>query len=147
MKCTFHITSPQSLESAIQCIREEFALRAQDGKALSVVASDPTRSLAQNAAMHPILRAWSRQIRHPVNGAMVLVSEADWKNIMTASFRNETQRISQGLDGGVVLLGASTREFKMGEFSEFLEFLHAASAQRGVNLGPRIERIDMGRAS
>ena len=38
-----------------------------------------------------------------------------------------------GVYGGVFMLGQRTSKFSKVEFSEWLEFLHATAADRGVN--------------
>ncbi len=122
------------------------ALRAVEAapEGFAVVISEPSRSLEQNAAMWPILAAWAEQKEWPVNGKMQRLSPEDWKHVLTAAFRNETGRIAAGLDGGMVLLGARTREFGKREFSDWLEFLHAASAQHGVVLAPAVGAEPLG---
>ena len=99
-----------------------------------VSIGEQTRNLAQNAAQWPILQAFANQLEWPVNGAMCKLEPEEFKDILTAAFRRETARVAMGLDGGVVMLGARTREFSRGEFSEWLDFLHATAAQRGVEL-------------
>jgi len=94
--------------------------------------SEPTRTLEQNAAQWPILTAFSTQIMWPVNGHMVKMTEEEWKDVLTAAFRRETVRLAMGLDGGVVMLGQRTSGFGKREFSDWLEFLHATAAARGV---------------
>lgn len=93
---------------------------------------EPGRSLDQNAAMWPILEAFSAQLKWPVNGEMTYMSADDWKDLLSAAFRKEMNRMALGFDGGVVLLGQKTSRFSKREFSDFLEFLHAAAADRGV---------------
>ena len=99
-----------------------------------VTVEPPRRTLDQNAAQWPILQAFSRQLKWPVNGEMVTMSDEEWKDVLTAAFRREKARLAMGLDGGVVMLGSRTREFRKGEFSEWLEFLHATAAARGVEV-------------
>lgn len=118
---------------------------APDG--MAVVIQEQNRSLAQNAAMWPLLAEWAKQVEWPVNGKAQRLTPEDWKNILTAAFRRETGRIAQGLDGGMVLLGARTREFGKKEFSDFLEFIHAAAAERGVALKPATESEPLGRTA
>lgn len=101
-----------------------------------VTVAEPTRNLSQNAAMWPILEAFAEQIEWPINGRMTKLDADDWKAILTAAFRQELARVAPGLDGGMVLLGARTSKFSKREFSDFLEFLHAAAADRGVVVYP-----------
>ena len=106
--------------------------QAQDGHVVRI--SEPTRNLEQNAAMWPILEAFSRQLKWPVNGAMTQLSGEEWKDILTAAFKRETARVAMGLDGGVVMLGARTSVFSKAQFSQWIEFLNATAADRGVTV-------------
>jgi hypothetical protein len=103
---------------------------APDGYKITI--SEPARSLDQNAALWPILEAFSAQLKWPVNGAMVSMVAEEWKDVLSAAFRRETARVAMGLDGGVVMLGCRTSKMSKREFSDFLEFLHATAAARGV---------------
>lgn len=97
-----------------------------------VTIQEPTRSLDQNAAMWPILEAFAQQLTWPVNGEMVRMSSDEWKDVLSAAFKRETVRVAMGLDGGMVMLGSRTSKFSVREMSEFIEFLHATAAARGV---------------
>jgi hypothetical protein len=104
--------------------------RAPEGYVVTI--SEPTRSLDQNAAQWPILQAFADQLEWPVNGRMVKMTADDWKDLLSAAFRKETARLAVGLDGGIVMLGLRTSKMGKREFSEWLEFLHATAADRGV---------------
>ena len=112
--------------------RNAVAAVANAPEGYKVTVSDASRSLDQNAALWPILDAFSEQLKWPVNGAMVSMAAEEWKDVLTAAFRRETARVAMGLDGGVVMLGCRTSKMSKREFSEFLEFLHATAAARGV---------------
>ena len=99
-----------------------------------VKVSQPGRTLDQNAAMWPILEEFSKQLEWPVNGIFTRLTEEEWKDILTAAFRQQQPRIAQGLNGGMVMLGQRTSKFGKAEFSEFLEFLHATAADRGIEI-------------
>ena len=107
-------------------------LKAPDGFVVTV--AEPTRSLDANAAQWPILEAFSRQLQWPVNGRMETLTAEEWKDVLTAAFRRETVRVAMGLDGGLVMLGARTSKFSKSKFSDWLEFLNATAANRGINL-------------
>jgi len=98
------------------------------------VVCEPTRNLDQNAAQWPILQAFSDQLVWPVNGRMETLTPDEWKDLLTAAFKRETVRVAMGLDSGMVMLGARTSKFGKKEFSDWLEFLHATAADRGVDL-------------
>ena len=95
---------------------------------------EPSRSLDQNAAMWPMLQAFSDQLVWPVNGQMVKLEAEEWKDILSAAFEQETQRVAMGLSGGMVLLGKRTSKFGKRKFSEFIEFIKATAADRDVDL-------------
>lgn len=103
---------------------------AEDGSV--VVFRDSDRTLEQNAAQWPILDAFAKQLQWPVNGKMQLIASEDWKDILTSAFRREFPRVANGLDGGMVLLGQRTSRFGKKEFSDWLEFLSATAADKGV---------------
>ena len=123
----FRLAHPQARKLAV-----EYVATAPDGYVVKV--GQPTRSLDQNAVMWPILEAFAKQLEWPINGKMTKMAAEDWKDILTAAFRQEQARVAPGLDGGMVLLGQRTREFGKREFSDWLEFLHATAAARGVDL-------------
>jgi hypothetical protein len=103
-------------------------------KSMMVTIQKVTRTLAHNAVQWPILNAFSEQLVWPVNGAMVKLSGEEWKHILTAAYRQETARIAQGLDGGMVMLGHKTREFKKDEWPDWMEFLNSVASDRGIKV-------------
>lgn len=127
-KRVFILAHAEARRRALQAVQE-----APEG--FKVVVQPPSRSLDQNSAMWPLLEAFSEQLEWPVNGRMVKMPPEDWKDVLSAAFRKEQARIAMGLDGGVVMLGLRTSKMSKREFSEFLEFLHAVAADRGVDVG------------
>jgi hypothetical protein len=101
---------------------------------LIVKVEEETRNLDQNAALWPLLECFSEQLQWLVNGQLTYMSADNWKDVLTAAFRQEHQRMAQGINGGFVFLGQRTSKMKKNEFSEFLEFIHMVAAERGVNL-------------
>jgi hypothetical protein len=104
------------------------------GHRLVLTVAPETRSQAQNRLMWPLLTCFAKQLQWPINGQMVLMTPDDWKDVLTAAFRGESVRLAMGLDGGVVMLGQRTSKFTKREFSDWIEFLYATAASRGVNL-------------
>ena len=127
MKRTFILAHAQARAGAVQCVKE-----APEGYSVTVAA--PTRNLEQNAAQWPILQAFADQLLWPVNGQMVHMTPEDWKDVLTAAFRQETVRVAMGIGGGMVMLGSRTSKFSKREFSDWLEFLNATAAARDVRL-------------
>lgn len=111
----------------------------QGGRRWVLTLKLETRTQAQNRLMWPILTAFSRQLQWPVDGRMVTMQPHEWKDVLTAAFYGETVRLAMGLNGGVVLLGHRTRDFTKSKFSDWIEFLYATAADRGVVLGVDME--------
>jgi hypothetical protein len=63
---------------------------------------------------------------------MVQLEPEEWKDVLTAAYRNESQRIAMGLNGGMVILGMRTSQLSKREFAEFIEFIHSVAVERGV---------------
>lgn len=130
MKRVFRLVHQSARQGAVQCVKE-----APDGYV--VVVAEPTRSSDANAAMWVYLQAFADQLMWPVNGQMTRLEPEEFKQILSAAFRQENVRLAQGLDGGMVMLGARTSKFSVREMSEFLEFLQATAAARGVEIDQR----------
>lgn len=89
------------------------------------------RTLEQNAKLWAMLGDIARQVPWAVNGAIQHLDAEDWKNIMTATVRQEV-RMAAGINGGFVLLGQSTKRMSVAELSDLIEFMHSFGAERGV---------------
>jgi len=93
-----------------------------------------TRTQAQNRLMWPLLTAFSEQLEWPVNGRMTKLTPDEFKDVLSAGFHGDTVRLAMGLNGGVVMLGQRTSKFTKPQFAEWIEFLYATAADRGVRL-------------
>lgn len=93
-----------------------------------------TRTQAQNRLMWPLLTAFSEQLEWPVNGRMTKLTPDEFKDVLSAGFHGESVRLAMGLNGGVVMLGQRTSKFTKPQFAEWIEFLYATAADRGVRL-------------
>jgi len=98
-----------------------------------VKIAEPTRTLDQNALLWPLLTCFAEQLTWPVNGERVRLEPDEWKDILSAAFEQESVRLAQGLNGGVVMLGRRTSQYGKRKFSDFVEFIYASGAELGVN--------------
>jgi hypothetical protein len=105
---------------------------APEGQVVTI--KEPTRNSEQNALLWVLLTAFSEQLTWPVNGSMVKLTPEEWKDILSAAYKRESQRVAMGLDGGMVMLGLRTSQMGKRQFAEFIEFIHATAADRGVDL-------------
>jgi len=84
------------------------------------------RSLKQNDLMWGLLTDLSNQVEwHGMK-----LSPYDWKHMITASLKK--QRIILGIDGHMVVLGASTSKMTKEEMSNVIEATLAFGATQGV---------------
>lgn len=105
---------------------------APDGYVVEI--SEPNRTKDQNACQWPILMEFARQKQWPINGQLCWMTAEEWKDVLTAAFRNEHVRLAQGIDGGVVMLGQRTSKFSKKEFSDWIEYLHYCAAKFEINI-------------
>jgi hypothetical protein len=121
----FILAHQTARERAIQAVKD-----ADDGWCVRI--TEPNRTLEQNAAQWPYLTGFSKQLLWPVDGEMVKMTNEEWKDVLTAAFYGENVRLAKGLNGGVVMLGIRTSDFKVPEFSDWMEFLICTAEMRGV---------------
>jgi hypothetical protein len=136
MKLTAHLWNAQQGHAAYTALWNQIKPHLIAGWRLRVTVEQEKRSIDQNSAQWPILDAFSKQLQWPVNGHMVTMAPEEWKEVLSAGFKKEQVRLAMGLDGGVVMLGKRTSKFTKAEFSEWLDFLNATAALRGVDLEP-----------
>lgn len=89
------------------------------------------RTLEQNAKLWAMLGDISRQVEWPVNGVMQKLDSEDWKALMTAAARQEI-RMAQGINGGVVMLGESTKRMTVSELGDVIECMYVFGADKGI---------------
>ena len=89
------------------------------------------RTLEQNAKLWAMLGDISRQVQWPVNGVMQHLDAEDWKSLMTAAARQEV-RMAAGIDGGVVMLGVSTKRMTVRELGDVIECMYAFGVDKDI---------------
>lgn len=89
------------------------------------------RTLEQNAKLWAMLGDISRQVQWPVNGVMQQLDAEDWKSLMTAAARQEV-RMAAGIDGGVVMLGVSTKRMTVRELGDVIECMYAFGVDKDI---------------
>lgn len=121
----FVLSHPEARRRAMAAIAE-----APEGFVVTV--QEPKRNSDQNALLWVLLTAFAEQLEWPVNGAMVKLAPEEWKDLLSAAYKRESQRVAMGIDGGMVMLGLRTSKMGKRQFAEFVEFIHATAAARGV---------------
>jgi hypothetical protein len=102
------------------------------------------RTTDQNRKMWPMLTDFSRQVDwpHTVNGNWVIAKmpPMSWKAVLTAAFEGE-MTMAQGWEGGTVMIGASTSNYGIRKFADFITWLYAAGSERGVGWSESSMRV------
>ena len=120
MTRTITLAHPEARRRALEAVQD-----APDGYIVTV--GEPTRTLAQNALLWPLLEAVSKQVEW--YGSRLTANE--WKDVFTASLLG--QKAVPGIDGGFVVCGTSTSKMSKRTFSDLCELIFAFGAGRGVN--------------
>ena len=99
---------------------------------ITVTLGRPKRNTKQNALLWALLGEVSQQ----VDWYGQRLSAEDWKNVCTASLTK--QSAVPGIDGGVVMVGASTSKMDKQTFSNLIEVVYSFGAQQGVKFSDRV---------
>lgn len=89
------------------------------------------RTLQQNRTMWGMLNDISRCLLWVVNNELQRMSPDEWKDVLTAYLRREA-RIARGIDGGLVIMGLSTRRLTSRDMSDLITLMQAFGDERGV---------------
>jgi hypothetical protein len=108
------------------CAQAEAFVNQGHAVALSCRKLD-TRTLEQNARLNAMCQDVAKQV--PWHGQRL--SKDDWRHMFVASYR-KGQRAVPGIDGGFVVLGASSRDLSVSECSDVMEIIAAFGAENGV---------------
>lgn len=127
-KQVFYLAHDSARANAIKAIQE-----APEG--YRVVITPRTRTIDQNNLMWSCLTDLSKQVEWVINGKKTKLSPEDWKDVASASLKQET-RISQGFEGGVVLLGQRTSKMNIKEMTDLIAVIHAFGDEQGVKWSP-----------
>jgi hypothetical protein len=93
------------------------------------------RTADQNAQQWPYLFAFSEQKQWWVNGEPAWLSPDDWKDVLTASYKEEKIKASPTLSGNaIVMLGLRTSKFDVDEWPDWMAFLKWAAADNEIKV-------------
>ena len=131
MNITLH--SPQQAHSVLKDLWPKIKESLQAGKRLRLEVKRSTRSSDQNAMFHSLIDLVAKQMK----AAGSAWSSDDWKRLLIDQWAHETGRkigkVAPSLDGErVVQLGLQSHKFTVDEGSEFIEWLMAWMADKGI---------------
>lgn len=105
-----------------QCIKPALA----DGRGLEIRVHGARRTTQQNARLWAMLGDVAAQVTW--HGRRLRAEE--WKCVFTAALKR--QDVVPGIDGGFVVLGASTSRMSRRELGDLMDLIEAFGAQQGV---------------
>lgn len=138
---TLHASDTNRVPIADNCIAAIRALPANESHRIEIKPVASRRSNNQNRKMWAMLNDIARQLTWPINGVRDYITPEDWKDLITAGLAKH-QRIAQGLEGGVVMLGSRTSRMSKKELAELIEYIYATGADRGVVWDEATEYLD-----
>ncbi len=94
---------------------------------IKVDECEPTRTRLQNDK----LQALCGEVAAQVVWHGQKLSQDDFRHMFVASYR-KGQRAVPGIDGGFVVLGASSKDLKVAECADLIELVFAFGAEHGV---------------
>jgi len=106
-----------------------------DGHRMTIEIKQSKRSVEQNAMFHSLIG----KISTAMAAAGSTWTADDWKRLLVDQWAHDTDRkigkVCPSLDGErIVQLGLQSHKFTTGESSEFIEFLLAWAAQKGIDV-------------
>jgi hypothetical protein len=125
--------SPQQAHTVLKDLWPKIKETLQAGKKLRLELKRSTRSSDQNAMFHSLIDLIAKQMK----AAGSAWSSDDWKRLLIDQWAHETGRkigkVAPSLDGErVVQLGLQSHKFTVEEGSEFIEWLMAWMAEKGI---------------
>ena len=127
--------NPQQAHAALLEAWPKIKGQLQAGKRINLEIKQATRSSEQNMMFHSLIG----KIYKAMASAGSTWGEEDWKRLLIEAWAHETGRkigrVVPSLDGErVVQLGLQSHKFTVEDTTEFIEFLLAWGAQRGIEL-------------
>lgn len=115
---------------AHQQARDLAAMACQNSPEDWIVKISPrNRTLDQNAKLWAVLN----KLAEHINWYGQKLTAEEWKDVLTASLKK--QKVVPSIDGGFVVVGASTSKMDKKTFSDLLELCQAFGAEKGVDFG------------
>ena len=129
----FTLHNSQQAHTVLKDLWPKMKERLQSGKRLRLEVKNATRSSDQNAMFHSLIDLIAKQMK----AAGSAWSSDDWKRLLIDQWAFETKRkigkVAPSLDGErVVQLGLQSHKFTVEEGSEFIEWLMAWMAEKGI---------------
>jgi hypothetical protein len=128
---SFTLTAATLRAGLVALERAVRAAVADAGSVQVLVGSGTNAPRRRNGAQNDRLNAMCGDVAKQVVWHGQRLTRDDWRHMFVASFR-KGQKVVPGIDGGFVVLGASSRQLTEAECSEVIELLFAFGAEHNV---------------
>lgn len=129
MNVTAMLIEPGQAHKRISALYRDAKPWLASGHRLILTIKPETRSSAQNARMWVLLQALADQV---VWHGQKLTA-AEWKDACTAALKR--QKVIPGIEGGFVVLGASTSAMTRAEMADLQDLIENFGALHNVDFG------------
>ena len=131
----YELFNPQQAKILMDRIWPEVKANLMAGHKMRIEIKKGTRSLDQSAKFHAMIGSIGAAMRQ----AGSTWTDEDWKRLLIDQWANETDRkigrVAPSLDGQrVVQLGFQSHKFTVEDASEFIEWLYAWAAEKGMEI-------------
>ena len=127
MKLSIECINPVQAHTAMtKSIWPQLKSALMAGHRMVLEIKPSTRSLEQNARLWAMLT----DISHQVDWYGRKLTPHEWKHVFTASLKK--QDVVPGIDGGFVVLGASTSKMTKAEMCDLQTLMEAFGTEQGV---------------
>lgn len=131
----FELHTPEQAKILMERLWPDIKINLAAGQRMRLEIKKATRSLDQNAKFHAMIGMVGAATRQ----AGSTWTDDDWKRLLIDQWAHETDRkagkVVPSLDGErVVQLGWQSRDFSTEDASEFIEWLMAWAAEKGIDL-------------
>ena len=129
----FDLETPAQAKIALTTLWSKLKPALEAGKACQIEVRPLKRTLDQNAKYHAMIG----QIADQMGQAGSSWTAEDWKRLLIDQWASDTDRrigsVVPSLDGQrVVQLGLQSAKFSVADATEFIEWLDAWAAQKGI---------------
>lgn len=125
----FHVQHLVGLKGAATAAFWEAKKFMDSGMEIELILRE--RKSKRNNEQNKKLNAMCSDLVDQVEWYGQYLSIDDWRHMFVAAYRKE-QQIVQGINGGIVVLGGSSRKLSVAECADVIEMLYAFGAERGV---------------
>jgi len=131
MAASFTLTAATLRAGLVELERAVRAAVADAGSVQVLVGSGTNAPRRRNGAQNDRLNAMCGDVAKQVVWHGQRLTRDDWRHMFVASFR-KGQKVVPGIDGGFVVLGASSRQLTEAECSECIDLILAFGAEHNV---------------